>query len=93
MEDNRDILNLLHKFWSKFSNSNSNQIDWDCLLKGWTNKSKIRRLHTKEFKEYDLEKLNIISTLQKRWNLRCSLVKKTSLAVMLSSQDEDTRAD
>jgi hypothetical protein len=57
------------------------------------NKSKIRRLHTKEFKEYDLEKLNIISTLQKRWNLRCSLVKKTSPAVMLSSQDEDTHTD
>jgi hypothetical protein len=51
MEDNQDILNLVHNFWSKFSNSN--QINWDWMLKGWVNKSKIRRLHTKEFKEYD----------------------------------------
>jgi hypothetical protein len=63
------------------------------ILKGWIKKSNIKRLDSKEIKDYDQKKLEIILSLQKRWNLRCSLIKKTSPAVMLSSQDEDTPAE
>jgi hypothetical protein len=91
MDNNQDLISLVQNFWNKFSNSN--WINWDWILKGWINKSNIRRLDTKEIKDYDQKKLEIILSLQKRWNLRCSLIKKTSPAVMLSSQDEDTPAD
>jgi hypothetical protein len=91
MDENQDLLNLIQSFWNKFSNSN--WINWDWILKGWINKSIVRSLDTREIKVYDQEKLKIVLSLQKRWNLRCSLIKKTSPAAMLSLQDVDTPAD
>jgi hypothetical protein len=91
MEDNQSLLNLIQHFWNKFLSSN--QINWDWILKDWISKSISKRLDTKEIKEYDKEKLKIVLELQKRWNIRCSLVKKTSPAAMLSSHDEDSHAD
>jgi hypothetical protein len=78
MDDNQDLLNLIQSFWNKFSNSN--WINWDWILKGWINKSIVRSLDAREIKVYDQEKLKIVLSLQKRWNLRCSLIKKTSPA-------------
>jgi hypothetical protein len=91
MDDNQDLLNLIQSFWNKFSNSN--WINWDWILKGWINKSIVRCLDVREIKVYDQKKLKIVLSLQKRWNLRCSFIKKKSTVAMLSLQDEDTPAD
>jgi hypothetical protein len=53
--------------------SDSHWINWDWILKVWINKSIIRRLDTKEIKDYDQEKLKKTLSLQKEMELKMLL--------------------